>query len=165
MTPLDEINWMNTVRACFVLVACCVTTTRRLYNAPNHAHRADIVNIGRPKSDKESKDATELKPPPRSLPWAMLLRRVFAIDVLKCDSCSGTIKILAIVPASDAEETLEQALPQPSDVQPQATSPPSVTEMNCIEVRLHHRKPRPLLVLNSCTMIKSRIRSEIGVLR
>jgi len=98
--------------------------------APNHAHRADIINIGRPKSDKdeESKDATALKPP-RSLPWAMLLRRVFAIDVLKCDSCGGTMEIVAIVSAVDAEEALKQALAQPSDVQPRATSPPSATKM------------------------------------
>ena len=44
----------------------------------------------------------------------MLLRRVFAIDVLKCDSCGGTMKILAIVPASDTEEALEQA-PAPAE--------------------------------------------------
>jgi len=91
------------------LHACWLAANFRLKPEATHLVRADIVNIGRPMSDKdeESKDTTELKPPPRSVPWAMLLRRVFVIDVLKCGTCGGTMKVLAIVPASDAEEALE----------------------------------------------------------
>ncbi|MCP4445078.1 MAG: hypothetical protein GY811_07000, partial [Myxococcales bacterium] len=42
----------------------------------------------------------------RALVWAELLRRVFAIDILKCDQCGGDMKIIAIIPASEATEAI-----------------------------------------------------------
>jgi len=42
----------------------------------------------------------------RRLPWAALLRRVFAIDILKCDHCAGTMNIIAIIPASQIADQI-----------------------------------------------------------
>ncbi len=42
----------------------------------------------------------------RVVPWAQLLRRVFAIGILKCDQCGGDMKIIAIIPASEATEAI-----------------------------------------------------------
>jgi hypothetical protein len=33
----------------------------------------------------------------RRLPWAQLLRRVFAVDALQCDRCGGRMRILAAI--------------------------------------------------------------------
>jgi len=76
--------------------------------APAHRYRADVVAIGREPAalDQEitSKDESPMRK--RGLPWAELLRRVFAIDILKCDQCGGDMKIIAIIPASEATEAI-----------------------------------------------------------
>jgi hypothetical protein len=49
-----------------------------------------------------------LAPSTRRLDWASLLKRVFATDVLVCDTCGGAMRILAILPEDDASRsTLE----------------------------------------------------------
>lgn len=42
----------------------------------------------------------------RAISWAELLRRVFAIDVLKCEKCDGDITLIAIIPASEAVKAI-----------------------------------------------------------
>ena len=59
-----------------------------------------------------------------TLPWAELLRRVFAIDVLKCGQCGGTMKIIAIIPASEATEAILNHLGIDTIDNP-ATGPPA----------------------------------------
>ena len=34
---------------------------------------------------------------PRRYSWAALLKRVFAVDVLRCDRCGGRLRILAAI--------------------------------------------------------------------
>lgn len=60
----------------------------------------------------------------RAIPWAELLRRVFAIDILKCENCGGDMKIIAIIPASEASEAILDHLGI-DDVREQATGPPA----------------------------------------
>jgi hypothetical protein len=48
--------------------------------------------------------------PRRRLHWADLLKRVFAVDVLVCDTCGGSMRILAVLPEGEATHTiLEQS--------------------------------------------------------
>ncbi|MCP4444083.1 MAG: hypothetical protein GY811_01895, partial [Myxococcales bacterium] len=72
--------------------------------APAHRFRVDVVAMGRepgaPDQEPASVDTGPLRN--RALVWAELLRRVFAIDILKCDQCGGDMKIIAIIPASEA---------------------------------------------------------------
>ena len=76
--------------------------------APAHRCRADVVAIGRETAalDQETTSVDESPMRKRGLPWAELLRRVFAIDILKCDQCGGDMKIIAIIPASEATEAI-----------------------------------------------------------
>jgi hypothetical protein len=76
--------------------------------APAHRYRADVVAIGREPAalDQEITSKNESPMRKRGLPWAELLRRVFAIDILKCDQCGGDMKIIAIIPASEATEAI-----------------------------------------------------------
>ncbi len=77
---------------------------------PAHQHRAAVVAIGRaspaPTSSSTVEDTAPPLPRKATLPWAELLRRVFAIDILKCDQCGGDMKIIAIIPASEATEAI-----------------------------------------------------------
>ncbi len=80
---------------------------------PAHRSRAAVVGLGRSRSEaapslQASTDADADKRPARkrALPWAELLRRVFAIDILRCDQCGGDMKIIAIIPASEATEVM-----------------------------------------------------------
>ena len=55
--------------------------------------------------------------------WAELLRRVFAIDILRCDQCGGAMKIIAVIPDSPiADKILDHlGLEMPAEG---ATGPP-----------------------------------------
>lgn len=44
---------------------------------------------------------------PYRLPWATLLRRVFAIDVLTCDRCGGKRRLVALI---DKDAAIQQIL-------------------------------------------------------
>jgi hypothetical protein len=49
---------------------------------------------------------------------------VFAIDILKCDQCGGNMKIIAIIPASEATEAILDHLGIDTHHTP-ATGPPA----------------------------------------
>ena len=51
---------------------------------------------------KEIETANEKQSRPRRHAWADLLKRVFAVDALKCDRCGGRMKILCTVNPPDA---------------------------------------------------------------
>ena len=82
--------------------------------APSASWRRSIVpkeaiteteNAAEEKKDETEKDS---KPRPRRYSWAELLKRVFAVDVLKCDRCGGRMKILcAINPPTAIRKILE----------------------------------------------------------
>ncbi|MCB9879403.1 MAG: transposase [Planctomycetes bacterium] len=52
----------------------------------------------------------------RRYPWAELLRRVFAIDVLVCPHCGGVRRLLAAITAPDAIEKVLRAMGLPCEV-------------------------------------------------
>jgi hypothetical protein len=66
--------------------------------APNHHLRAAIVPSAAPDQPAAA--------PRRWLNWADLLKRVFAIDVLVCDSCGGSMCILAVLPEGEASRAI-----------------------------------------------------------
>jgi hypothetical protein len=55
-------------------------------------------------------DAQAAAPFPRRWPWARLLRRVFAIEVLVCERCGGPRRILGAVTEPRAVHRLLAAL-------------------------------------------------------
>ena len=52
-------------------------------------------------------------PRPRRLAWADLLRRVFAIDVLRCRGCGGRMRILAAIHPPEATQAILASLGLP----------------------------------------------------
>jgi hypothetical protein len=66
-----------------------------------------------------SAPARRLPPPsedrarPRRLAWADLLRRVFALDVLRCPGCGGRLRILAAVHPPEASQAILVCLALP----------------------------------------------------
>ena len=97
--------------------------------AANAGDRADVVS-GReshsgPPSQLPLFPATvgcpQLPPPPPARhPWAWLLRRVFAVDVLRCPSCDGPMKVVEI--ATD-EKDIARVLAE-QGLGPRAPPPP-----------------------------------------
>jgi hypothetical protein len=49
-------------------------------------------------------------------PWADLLRRTFAIDVLECPTCQGRMKLVAMVTEPKSIARFLTALGEPTDV-------------------------------------------------
>jgi hypothetical protein len=67
-------------------------------------------------------------PRPRRLPWAELLRRVFAADVLECPRCGGRMRLLAAIHAPDATQSILGCLDLPSRAPPMAAPQPGDAE-------------------------------------
>jgi len=65
-------------------------------------------------------------PPARRIPWADLLRRVFAIDVLRCDRCGGRRQVIAFITDPEVVVKILDHLGLPSRPPPvaQARPPP-----------------------------------------
>jgi hypothetical protein len=84
--------------------------------APHHHLRAAIVHAAA---------ADQPHPAPRRrLPWADLLKRVFAVDVLVCDTCGGSMRILAVLPAGEASRAILEHLGLPTKPPPCTRAPP-----------------------------------------
>ncbi len=72
---------------------------------PNAAWRAEIVaqapaagGLRRPTAGcVKSAPTSAATPRPRRLPWAELLKRSFAVDILRCARCGGPRQVLAVV--------------------------------------------------------------------
>jgi putative transposase len=56
--------------------------------------------------------------PGTTLPWAELIRRVFAVDVLECPRCGGRMKILAAIQTPEAIRSILEHLDLPSRAPP-----------------------------------------------
>jgi len=89
--------------------------------APAHRYRANVVAIGRTPEETASPEPKPVRK--HGLPWAELLWLVFAIDILKCDQCGGDMKVIAIIPASEATGAILDHLG--IDTHPPATGPPA----------------------------------------
>ncbi len=55
---------------------------------------------------------------PRRLAWADLMRRVFAVDVLECPRCGGSMRILAAIHPPETARALLERLVLPSRAPP-----------------------------------------------
>ena len=55
---------------------------------------------------------------PRNYPWAQLMARVFSLDVLESDRCSGRLRILAAIHSPDAIRAILECLGLPSRAPP-----------------------------------------------
>jgi hypothetical protein len=54
------------------------------------------------------------------------MKRVFAIDILVCDTCGGAMRILAVLPDGDASHAILQHLGFPTEPpDPRALAPPT----------------------------------------
>ena len=53
------------------------------------------------------------------MPWAELLQKVFAIDVLDCPKCSGQMKLIAFITGQGVARQILESLDLP------ATGPPT----------------------------------------
>lgn len=64
--------------------------------APNHAHRAEIVNTvdDKNKMNTQAEDVTGKR---ARMTWAKRLKRVFDIDIKVCEACGGTVKVIACI--------------------------------------------------------------------
>jgi len=60
----------------------------------------------------------------RNYPWALLVRRVFACDVLACDHCGGRMRVVAAIQAPDAIRRILECLGLPSRAPPMAGALP-----------------------------------------
>ena len=65
---------------------------------------------------------------PRRLSWAELMRRVFAVDVLKCPDCGGRMRILAALHDPDAVRAILESLGLPSRAPPNLPAQPTPDE-------------------------------------
>ena len=64
------------------------------------------------------------------LPWAVLLKRVFLVDVLECPKCKGRMKILAAVIAPANVRRVLESLSLPSEApRLRPARPPLQTEL------------------------------------
>jgi len=60
----------------------------------------------------------------RNYPWSLLMRRVFACDVLACDHCGGRMRVVAAIQAPDAIRRILECLGLPSRAPPMAGALP-----------------------------------------
>jgi hypothetical protein len=78
--------------------------------APHYKYRSEVVP--KPKELSLVEELIECKTKPKSksrISWARLLKRVFNIDVSKCNKCSGQIKIIAAIAAAERSCTASHA--------------------------------------------------------
>jgi len=90
--------------------------------APAHRSRATIVP--KPSIQNTPAASPDQHKTTNRIDWAALLRRVFAIDILVCDRCSGPMKIIAVIPSSSIADKILDHLKL--EVSQPATGPPEI---------------------------------------
>jgi hypothetical protein len=74
------------------------------------------------KKQRRNSDDTDFQKPahchPRNYSWAELMKRVFSVDVLKCDRCGGKMRILCAINAPAAIAKILDCLALPSKSPP-----------------------------------------------
>ena len=63
-------------------------------------------------------DDVEKRGGSRYRPWAELLKRTFAVDVLQCERCHGRLKLVAIVTDEKSIACFLRKLGEPTDAPP-----------------------------------------------
>ena len=93
--------------------------------------RSGPVDFGGPTPVAEARDIDPSRIPRLNrLPWAVLLKRVFLVDVLECPKCAGRMKILAVVTAPASVRRILKHLGLPPEApQLHAARPPPQTEL------------------------------------
>ena len=88
--------------------------------APAARRRAEVVqsDAERPHGCESCRRAGYRSARPRNYKWAELLKRVFEVDVLKCDRCGGRMRILAELHSPDAIRSILDCLGLPSRAPP-----------------------------------------------
>jgi hypothetical protein len=87
--------------------------------SPNSKLREQVV---------PAKPVTEEEPkPPKAygMTWAQRLRRVFAIDIEKCERCGGPVRIIASIEDPDVIQKILKHLNPDQASQPPIRSPPN----------------------------------------
>ena len=64
------------------------------------------------------------KPKAYSMTWAQRLKRVFAIEIEKCEKCGGPVRIIASIEDPDVIQKILKHLGLDRPVDPQNRSPP-----------------------------------------
>jgi len=65
------------------------------------------------------------KPKAYTMTWAQRLKRVFAIEIEKCEKCGGPVRIIALIEAPDVIKKILKHLGLDQDSDPQSRSPPT----------------------------------------
>lgn len=131
----------------FLLRLCALVPQPRAHQvryhgmfAPNARGRAKLVGRAAPTDGAHVTEAPPPRtpaqgdPPPdpdreRRLPWADLLRRVHAVDVLTCGRCGGTMRVLAFISDERAARKILDHLGVPRVAFPRARPPPTQGEL------------------------------------
>ena len=87
--------------------------------SPNSKLREYVV----PQKPVEEQESP--KPKAYSMTWAQRLKRVFAIDIEKCERCGGPVRIIASIEDPDVIEKILKHLGLDQVGDPQNRSPPS----------------------------------------
>jgi hypothetical protein len=90
-----------------------------------------LIEFGRPPGTQEPREIDPSGMPRFGrLPWAVLLKRVFLVDVLECPKCKGRMKILAAVIAPASVRRVLQSFGLPSEApRLKAARPPPQLEL------------------------------------
>ena len=73
---------------------------------------------------KPVEEQENLKPKVYSMTWAQRLKRVFAIEIEKCEKCGGPVRIIASIEDPDVIQKILKHLGLDRPVDPQNRSPP-----------------------------------------
>ncbi|MBI4577198.1 MAG: transposase [Planctomycetes bacterium] len=72
-----------------------------------------------------------VRPRPRRLDWASLLKRVFALDVLECERCGGALEVIAYITDRPVVRRILCHLELPSEPPPLAPQGPLQEAFDC----------------------------------
>ncbi len=85
---------------------------------PPDGHRAPAAAGREARSPAALPEVADPAARERRLSWADLIRRVFAVDVLRCVRCGGRMRIVAAVHSPDAIRAILDCLKLPSRAPP-----------------------------------------------
>jgi hypothetical protein len=103
--------------------------------APNHRRRAQIVPSRRGRGGADRAGSVAQTPKHVAMHWAQRLKRVFGIEIERCDECGGTVKIIASIEKPEVIAAILEhlALERSADSQPRlpaARGPPPLTGLD-----------------------------------
>ena len=87
--------------------------------APNHRWRSQVTPAGRG-SGRATNDTAKDEPAShrRNMTWAQRLKRVFAIDIERCDSCGGPVRLIACIEEPEVIDKILNHLCQTGKLEP-----------------------------------------------